>query len=51
MRAETSASRRGSVLLRAALPPPDARQLLLDLLNEGYLVIYEDAADAGNELT
>ena len=36
-------------LLRAALQQPDARQLLLDLLNEGYLVIYEDAADEGNE--
>ena len=34
-------------LLRAALQQPDARQLLLDLLNEGYLVIYEDAADEG----
>ena len=36
-------------LLRAALQQPDARQLLLGLLNEGYLVIYEDAADEGNE--
>ena len=29
-------------LLREALKQADARQLLLDLLNEGYLVIYED---------
>jgi hypothetical protein len=27
-------------LLREALTQPDARQLLLDLVNEGYLVIY-----------
>ena len=32
-------------LLREALKQADARQLLLDLLNEGYLVIYEDASD------
>jgi 50S ribosomal protein L16 3-hydroxylase len=32
-------------LLREALRQPDARQLLLDLLNEGYLAIYEDAED------
>jgi 50S ribosomal protein L16 3-hydroxylase len=30
-----------SALLREALKQPDARQLLLDLLDEGYLVIYE----------
>ncbi|MFZ1640211.1 MAG: cupin domain-containing protein [Candidatus Contendobacter sp.] len=29
-------------LLREALKQPDARQLLLDLVNEGYLVIYEE---------
>ena len=29
-------------LLREALKQPDARQLLLDLLNEGYLAIYEE---------
>ena len=29
--------------LREALKQPDARQLLLDLLNEGLLVIYEEA--------
>lgn len=34
-------------LLREALKRSDARQLLLDLLNEGYLAIYEDAADEG----
>ena len=31
-------------LLREALKKPDARQLLLDLVNEGYLVIYEESA-------
>jgi 50S ribosomal protein L16 3-hydroxylase len=31
-------------LLREALKQPDARQLLLDLVNEGYLVIYEESA-------
>lgn len=35
-------------LLREALKQPDARQLLLDLLNEGYLVIYEDV-EGGKE--
>ncbi len=35
-------------LLREALKQADARQLLLDLLNEGYLVIYEDAEDSSD---
>ncbi|NJM12309.1 MAG: cupin domain-containing protein [Synechococcaceae cyanobacterium SM1_2_3] len=35
-------------LLREALKQADARQLLLDLLNEGYLVIYEDAEDGSD---
>jgi len=35
-------------LLREALKQPDTRQLLLDLLNEGYLVIYEDV-EGGKE--
>lgn len=32
-------------LLREALKLADARQLLLDLLNEGYLAIYEEESD------
>ncbi|MBK8534150.1 MAG: cupin domain-containing protein [Candidatus Competibacteraceae bacterium] len=35
-------------LLREALKPADARQLLLDLLNEGYLVIYEEDGDGSD---
>ena len=32
--------------LREALKQADARQLLLDLLNDGYLLIYEDEDEA-----